>query len=145
MAVNSEVAGVSLSFVTRQVIGDILDTKTRFDPLTGENITEEIKVKDPVIVFFPNGTSQVMSSKHAEGAGYLNQPEIMNISMVGDQRTPAGRYKNAIREEDRCRAWLDLEGVVINKCIGKSGHPLPLDCRVDENSLFFTLKEKEVA
>lgn len=143
--VTGEISGVGLAYVTRAIDGDIKTTKTAFDKKLGENVTKETTVEEPVIVFFSSGTSQVMSLKRAEALGYLEQPEVMNLANVQDTKTPAGRYKNAIREKDRLDAWMALENAVIQRCVGKSGHPLPLDCTYSENSIYFDAQHEEIA
>ena len=136
MSVAGEISGVTLNYVAREVQGNIPCTLTKFDKDLGENVHEMTKVKEPVIVFFPNGTTQVMSRKRAEGLGFLEQPDILNFASVQDSKTPAGRYKNAIRESDRLNAWLTMENAVIQRCVSKSGHPLPLDCTYSDYSLY---------
>jgi hypothetical protein len=136
MSMTGEVAGVVLAYVTREIIGDIKTTKTSFDPIQKENVKEEALVVDPVIVFFPNRTTQVLPRNVAEQKGFLSQPEVLNFSQVQDQKTPAGRYKNALREVDRKQAWLDMEQAVITGCVSASGHPLPREAMYNENSIF---------
>jgi len=145
MSVTGELSGVGLAYVTRAVIGEIKTTKTKFDTKLGENVTSETSVKDPVIVFFPNGTTQLLAADRAKILGFLEQPEIMNYSSVQDGKSPAARYKNAIRERDRIDAWLMMENAVIQRCVSKSGHPLPLDCIYADTSLYLSNEKEELA
>lgn len=144
-ATTGEISGVMLSYVAREVIGDIKTTKTKFDAKLGENVQTEVTVKNPIIVFFPNRTSQVMPRAKAEQKGFLRQPEVLNLAQVQDQQTAAGRYKNAIRSSDRIDAWLEMEERVITDCVSGSGHPLPLDCNYSKNSVYLDAPNEEVA
>lgn len=143
MSASAEVSGVTLRYVTREIIGDIEVDKTEFDENTRENVLKKGKVKDPVIVFFPNKTSQVMARKRAEEKGFLNRPDILNFSQVTDQHTAAGKFKHALHEDERQAAWLDLENAVISKCVGRSGHPVNLECQISDESVYFSQKFKE--
>lgn len=145
MSITGEVSGVTLSYVAREVEGDIMTVKTKFDDKLGENVQKETKVVDPVIVFFPNNTSQVMARKTAEERGFLAQPEILNFAQVQDQKTAAGRYKNAIKNEDRIQAWLDMENKIITDCVAASGHPLALDCNYSDKSVYLDAPTEEIA
>lgn len=146
MSVGQEVAGVTLQYVAREVTGDIMTTAAQRDAKNGGIVERNKKLKEPVIVFFSNGSTLVMERSSAETRGFLKTPEVMNLSQVTDTATPAGRFKHAFRDEDRQQAWMDLEQAVITKCTSRSGHPLPLDARVSEQSIYFpsvqSVKEK---
>lgn len=144
MSVTAELSGVALAYVAREIIGNIDTTRTKFDTKIGENVVSIVALQDPVIVFFPSGTTQVLSANRAKALGFLEQPEIMNYASVQDGKSAAARYKNAIREKDRVDAWLMLENAIIQKCVSKSGHPLPLDCTYSDKS-FYLSYEKELA
>lgn len=143
MATAGEFKGVRLAYVARTIKGDIKTVETHFDKKNNENVQKEVKVKEPVIVFFPNGTSQVFPAKVAEKKGFLTQPDIINLDTVGsDTKTAAGRYKNAIRVKDREDAWLQMENNIVTSCIAKHGHPLPLDVVYSDQSMYLdTFKE----
>lgn len=145
MSVTSEFSGVGLAYVAREVIGTVTSTTVKFDAKLNENVEKENVVKDPMIVFFPNGTTQVLSAERAKILGFLEQPEIMNYASVQDGKSPAARYKNAIRERDRLDAWLDMENKVITGCVSKSGHPLPLDCDYSKTSFYLRNDIEEIA
>ncbi len=144
MGKNSNISGVFLDYVTREVENDVIITKTKFNPKKGENEQVEAKLKSPVIVFFPNGTSQVMSSSRAQEHGFLKRPKIIGINSVEDSESFAGKYKRAFHEKERVEAWLGLESELINKCISSTGHPLSLENTFSNDSLFVeNIKEKE--
>jgi hypothetical protein len=145
MSVGGEISGVGLSYVAREIKGSIPYKKTKFDAKLGENVYTDGELEKPVIVFFSNGTTQVFSMKRAEAMGFLVQPDVMNIASVQDAKTPAGRYKNAIKESVRLDAWQMMEEAVIQRCVAKTGHPLPLDCSYKSNSIYFDADEKELA
>lgn len=126
-----------LTFVTRPVTGDVEIEKTVFDKKTRENHKVKGKLKDPVIVFYPNRTSQIMSAKEADRRGYLEQPDIMNFESVTDAKTHAGRYKFAMRMKDKLEAWQQMEDQVISGCISKSGHPLSSDANYSKKTMHF--------
>jgi hypothetical protein len=142
----AEIKGVTLNYVARALETEgsegITVSKTSFDKKEGANEQTEETLEDGVIVFFPNKTVQVMSMKRAEGLGFLRQPEILNLSQVEGQNTPAGRYKNAIKTSDRIKAWGDMENSLIQSCIARSGHPLPLDVHYSDKSIYLTSEEK---
>lgn len=137
------VTGPILAYVAREVIsGDVFTSVTKFDAKLKENIQSEEKVKNPVVVFFPNQSCQVMSMKAAEKKGFLKQPEILNFTDASDQVSAAGRYRNALREDARLQGWNDLENDIISACVSASGHPLPLDCRYSDNSIYYAATAK---
>lgn len=137
MSATAEVQGVVLSFVTRVVTGEVPTTLTEYDEETKELAHKEVTIKEPVLVFFPNGTSQVLSSVQAEKKGFLGSPEIINFVSVTDAKTPAGRYKFAIREKDRHEAWLEMEDNIIRRVLAKSGNPLPEGVTYERKSILF--------
>jgi len=138
MSATTEIQGVVLSYVTRLVTGEVLTTQTRYDVDDQELKTQELSIEEPVIVFFPNGTSQVFASKNAAKKGFLETPEILNFASVEDQKTPAGRFKFAIRDDQRRQAWLDMEENVVRRVLSKSGNPLPAGVDYEKKSLFFS-------
>jgi len=127
----------SLTFVTRPVTGTVKMEKTIFDKKSRENSKVAVELLDPVIVFFANRSSQVMSGKEATRRGYLQQPEIMNFESVSDAKSAAGRYKFAMRMQDKLEAWQQMEDAVISACISKCGHPLDLDTTYSKRTMHF--------
>lgn len=136
-----------LRYVTREVEGNIETTTVRYDAKDGENKKKLSKVKDPVIVFLPNGTSQVFSRASAERKGFLETPEIINFESVTDASTVVGKFKFAMFEKDRLKYWQEMEQLIISRCTRKQGHPLPLDAMISKKSLFVgaLTEEKENA
>lgn len=143
MSALTEVQGVILRYVVRELEGNITIQKAKFNTKLGENEFTEEAMLHPVIVFFPNGTSQVMERASAEKRGFLDMPQILNFDTVQDTKTPAGRFKNALTTKARREAWLQLEQAVIRNCTAKSGNPLPPDVTISSESVYFEDAIKE--
>jgi len=135
----------TLAFVTRPVTGKIATVRTKFDTKLRENKQESVDVENPVIVFYPNRTSQVMSGKEAERRGYMEQPEILNFDSVTDQTSTAGRYKFAMHLKQRLDAWQQMEDAVVNGCISKSGHPFDQDTNYSKQTMMLAQFKENVA
>lgn len=143
MPFGQDTGGAVLAFVTRAVKGKMERTVMKFDEDVHKNVPSVERIKDPVIVFFPNKTSQVFSLKEADKRGYLQMPEVLNLQAVEDPKSAAGRFKFAVSMEARKQAWLELEQAVISACMARGGHPLPRDCEFGDESIFFSTTEKE--
>jgi hypothetical protein len=125
-----------LTYVTRPVTGTMRRFETEFDEDEKKNIKRQVEIKDPVIIFLASGQTLVMSGAEAERRGFFEQPEIMQFEAVTDPKTAAGRYKFAMKMEDRLEAFRQLEAAVISRCISKHGHPLPRECTYSETSVY---------
>lgn len=137
MSFSGEVSGVILSYVTREITeGEIPHSTVKFNKSKGENERTETTLKSPVVVFFPNKTCAVFSAKEAEEKGFMKQPDIINFEQVTDNKTAAGRFKFSMKMDQKIAAWTEMEDALIQLCVSKSGHPLPLDCRYSEKSMF---------
>lgn len=145
MPTTGEIRGVGLAYVARRITGKVIKHVARFEKKEDANVLTEKPVTDPVIVFMSNGTSQILSYKRAEELGFLRLPKVLNLAQVEDGDSPAARYKNAIRDRDRLEAWMDMELAVINRCIAKTGHPLPLDADYSKESIYFEDEKEQVA
>lgn len=126
-------------YVAREVLGEIPVVLNK--PIKNEDGTVGIEkipstIKDPVIIFFPNGTSQVMSSKVAGKHGFLDTPDIMGHESVKDPKTPAGRYLMAMSMKERRRGWMDMEMMIINNVLSTAGTPLPRNVEFSEKSIY---------
>lgn len=136
MAFGQDSGGAVLAYVTRVVNGDIYQPRTTFSEDSQKNEQIEAPIENPVVVFFPNKTCQVLPMKVAEKLGYLQQPTILNFESVDRPDTTAGKFKFAMTEEVRRQMWKLMEQDVISACMSRGGHPLPLDARVSEKSIF---------
>jgi hypothetical protein len=131
----TDVGPATLAFVTRVVTGSIETTVTKYDKKLKETVQEVVAVRDPVIVFFPNGTCQVMPAKIADLKGFLEMPKILNFEAVTDADTVAGKFKFALSDAQRKKHWLEMEQAVISRCMRRSGHPLPKNVDVSDHSI----------
>jgi len=136
MSMGADTGGAVMEFVAREIIGDIPKMVSKFNEKTRETEQKATKVKNPVIVFFPNGTSQVMPLKQAEKGGYTRQPKLLNLQAVDDSETLAGRFKFAMTSEDRIEAWMMMENSVIDRAQGRNGRPVPEGCKISDKSLY---------
>lgn len=141
MSFGADSSGAVLEYVTRDVNGVVFTTKSRWDKAKGEIVTSEVPVEDPVIVFFPTGTAQVLPLKVAEAKGFLEVPNILNFQEVVDQQSIAGKFKFALTPAARNEAWLRLENLVISGCISQRGHPLPEGVTYSQKSAFVETEE----
>lgn len=141
MAMRSDAGVAVLSYVTRELIGDITTIKNRFNEATRENEYIEEMVKDPVMVFFPTRASVAMPAKEAQRLGYLEVPQILNFEAVKDAETIAGKFKFAINDEERRKFWKMMEDSVIANCVARSGYTVPATVTVSKRSLHLNEKE----
>lgn len=134
----TEAAGATLSFVTRRVIGEVLTEKTNFNEETQKIEKKVTPVVDPVIVFLPSGSVILLSEEEAARRGLLEMPEVLNIEEVNDTKTAAGKWKFAMNDAQRQKAWLILEQAVIRACTARGGYPLDAtSAKFAEHSIYF--------
>ena len=136
----SDAVGIPF-YVLRAVEGDLKVTKQipKRSNDTGliELVKTEVIMEEPVIVFMPNATCQVMTLQQATQKGFTRQPQIMGFKDVEEgQNTPASRYKSALDMEDRQQAWVDMENIVINATLATCGMPVPQECSYSEKSFY---------
>lgn len=132
---SADIGPATLEFVTRVVKGSVETTFTKYDKKLRETVQEVTLVRDPVIVFFPNGTCQVMPAKVAEKEGFLEMPKILNFEAVTDADTVAGKFKFALSDAQRKKHWLEMEQAVISRCMRRSGHPFPQGVDIENHSI----------
>ena len=138
MSIRADTGGAVLAFVTRLVKGEVLCEVTIFNAKTDKNEKQLVPVDEPVIVFFPNGSCQVLSFSEAHRRGFTSQPDILNFDSVNDTKTIAGKLKFAMNEEAKQEYWLQMEQVVIGACTSRGGYPLDYDkARYSDESILF--------
>lgn len=122
MAAGSEgMKGPRLEFVVRAVKGKVKVPYHNFDP-TKKKIVTALKTEDfGYLVYLPNGHSYRLNKDQLKKYGYDRQPTILNFDQVNDTKTPAGRYKFAMDDNQRQKAWTDLEDQVIKSCVRRHG------------------------
>ena len=146
MSFGQNSGGAVLEVVTRLVKGPVTTTVTTFDDKSQKNEQKEVPVETPVIVFFPNGNSQVMSLAQAEHNGFTKQPNVLNFDSVNDPNTLAGKWKFAMTDEQRRHFWVEMEKVVISICASRGGYPLDASiAKYSEESILFAPAKKGVA
>lgn len=110
--------GPRLAYVIRPVKTKRVETTHRFDPKTRKVVA--VKAKEATtggyMVYTPNGSSYRISEADMIKGGFDKPPTIINFEMVNDTKTPAGRFKFAIDEESRRKAYLEMEKQVIRAC-----------------------------
>jgi hypothetical protein len=129
---------VTLEFVTRKVIGDIVVENTAtFNDKTREIERKQRKLKDPVIVFFPTKQALVMEEAEALAKDFLGvRPGVMNLKEVPDEdaSSPGGLFKNGLTTEEKLEGYMMLEDELIQKCI-QTANPLPNNCAYGDDSM----------
>jgi hypothetical protein len=136
MPAGTDVGPATLRYVARLVKGKATKERTHFNEVKQRNEKEIVELDDPVIVFFPNRSSLVFEARIAEKNGFFEQPEVLNLAHVEDERTVAGQYKFAMTVEKRAQAFKRLEDNVIARCVQTSGHPLPMGVEFSAKSIY---------
>ena len=136
-------SGVALTYVARQITGTLETFTRKYDEKKQEIVRIPHKIVDPVIVFFPNGSSQVLSTEEADKRGFFKTPTIMNFETVMTPDSPAGKVKFAMMEDEKRENWLLLEQELIAGVVSRFGYPLEEGLKMSEKSLY--IKQGEVA
>lgn len=122
MAANSEgMKGPRLEYVVRQLKGKIKVAKRSFNPKSKKVETTLVPMDAGFLLYMPNGHSYRLTKDQIAKYGYDRQPTILNFDQVNDTKTPAGRYKFAMDDATRQKAWKELEDQVIRSCIRRHG------------------------
>jgi len=144
MSISSDTTG-QLMYVLREIVGKVERTIRKIEDGTRNKVLELVPkdrdIKEPVIVMFPNGTSQVMTLFEAESRGFTRQPAIMNFEQVQDASTAAGRYKHAMMLEQKQAAWMEMETAIINTVLSSCGKPLPDGAEISEKSFYMKVPD----
>lgn len=128
--------GPRLEFVVRPVPGTV--KRMKFDPppnkddikgnpkLKGQTANEPRTVTEPAgyMVYMPSGACYRLTNKELRRRGFDRQPNILGIDQANSADTAVGRFKLAFRQEDRERAYKEMEEEVIKNCVGKIGNNL---------------------
>ncbi len=122
MAAGSEgMKGPRLEFVVRPMKGKVKVPHHSFDPAK-KKVVSVLNTEDfGYLVYLPNGNSYRLNKDQLKKYGYDRQPTILNFDQVNDTKTPAGRYKFAMDDAQRKKAWLELEEQVIKACVRRHG------------------------
>jgi hypothetical protein len=126
MAASSEgMKGPRLEYVVRPLKGKVKTPHHSFNNKTRQIETTLVNDDAGYLVYMPNGHSYRLSKEQLLKRGYDRQPTILNFDQVNDTKTPAGRYKFAMDDAMRKRAWVELEEQVIKACVRRHGPVSP--------------------
>ncbi len=138
MATQAEsLQGPRLAYVVREIKGTIERMKmtpppSKFakdkDPeLVNDDSNVARLVKEPAgfMVYLPSGHCYRMSQKELLRRGFHKPPTILSLDQANDTQTAAGRFKLAITEGERKKAYAEMEAEVIKNCVKQVGNHLP--------------------
>jgi hypothetical protein len=147
MAVGSEsLQGARLEFVLRELPGTVLVRKITPPPSKrkkdadpelenkSSNVIEVERAPAGYMIFFPNSSCYRLSPEEAKRRGFLDRrPAVLNLESVKDTTTAAGRFKFAIEEAEKRKAYRDMEDELIRRCTrgGKIENMLGPECDYD--------------
>lgn len=120
MSVTNGMQGARLEFVVRRLSQPITRAKVKYDKKQ-KRIVEETKQVEGFMVYMPNGCSYRLTATELVKKGFDRQPAILNLERVTGTDTPAGRFKFAINDEARQKAYRELEDLVVKACTRKHG------------------------
>lgn len=122
MSAGTQMRGARLEFVCKPLKGKHTKTVTSFNPTTKKLEHTKVESTDPAyMLYLPNGHSYRLTASEMIHRGYDRQPNIINLDKVNDTKTPAGRFKFALDDTARRKAWADLEQEVIRNCTRRHG------------------------
>jgi hypothetical protein len=133
MAVGNEslTGGPRLEYVVRKLPGTMAVTKrvappskkqVEADPtLDGQGLGKRVVTEEAgYMVFFPTGTAYRLNQAELERKGFDRQPNVIGLEQANDTKTAAGRFKLALSDRERQKAWKEMEELVIRTCVGGS-------------------------
>lgn len=121
MSLSAEMKGARLEFVVRELRGQVEHVKCSWDPKKKKIVHVKTKQDAGYMLYLPNGSSYRLSSTQLVERGFDRQPNIINLDAVKSTDSPAGRFKFAITDQARAKAWAELEKAVIDNCIRRKG------------------------
>lgn len=120
MSVSNPMQGARLEFVVRKLKEPIKRAKVTFDKKQ-KRLVEKVTEHEGFMVYMPNGHSYRLTATEVVKKGFDRIPTILNFERVNDTKSPAGRFKFAINDEARAKAWNELEDQVIKSCTRRVG------------------------
>lgn len=129
---------VMLEHCARRIEGDIVTiSQAKRNEKTGRIDRTQVKLANPVVVFFPKKQALVMEEHEAQELGFMNRPTIMNLKDVddGDSTSPGGMVKNAMYPEERVEGFMQLEQELIQLCLSQQ-NPLPQGATYSDKSVY---------
>lgn len=121
MGVQNDLKGARLEFVLRPIKGKRERTVHSWDAAAKKLVTATVEDEPGYMLFLPTGQSYRLSQREAVKRNFLRQPAILNFDGVSNASTPAGRFKFAINDEARKKAWAEMEQEVVNCCKRRAG------------------------
>lgn len=126
MSASHTMKGARLEFVLREFKGVRTLKKHRFDAKKKKIVPTVVKEEGGYLLFTPSGHAYYLTKQEALDRGYLNRrPKILNFDQVNDTETPAGKFKFAVRQEDKEAAMVELEKEIIKLCTSRGGPIVP--------------------
>lgn len=125
MAVTNDIKGARLEFVLRPIKGKRNRVIHSYDKAAKKLVTTEAVDDDGgYMLFTPTGNSYRLTKEQMLKRGFDRQPTIIDFDNAKAD-TPAGRFKFAITDDLRKRAWKEMEEEVIKLCRRRAGHSIP--------------------
>lgn len=124
MAVTNDIKGARLEFVIRPIRGKRKRIIYAYDKAAKKLVTSEAEDDAGYMLYTPTGQSYRLTKQQMLQKGFDRQPEILNFDAVSKPDTPAGRFKFAITDELRKKAWAEMEAEVVKLCNRRAGHSL---------------------
>lgn len=121
MSASHIMQGARLEYVARKINGTVTQHTIEWDKKQKKLVRKTKQVGDCYMVYLPTGHSYRLTAKQLIDNGFDRQPTILNFERVNDQKSPAGRFKYAINEEMKMKAWRELEDQVVKLCDRKHG------------------------
>jgi hypothetical protein len=121
----SEMNGARLEFVLRPIPGTVLRGHYTFDDEKKQNVFIEAHEEAGFMLFLPDGHSYRLTKADVVRRGFNRSPDILNFEKKAqDQKSPAGRFRLAITEVEKKKAYTEMEDEVISVCRKFAG-PIP--------------------
>jgi len=131
---SESVSGPRLEFVVKKLPGTVTRTKWKAPPTKAQVDKDESLAKDlsnqksseevdaGYMVYLPTGFCYRMSADELVRRKFDRQPNIISFEQANNTKTPAGRFKLARNEQEKQRAWAEMEKQVIDACQGRVGN-----------------------
>lgn len=116
MAAGTEREGPRLEFVLRPLPGTVVRTEARVNKEAREIEYTEAVTPAGFMLYLADGHSYRLTQKQVVARGLDREPGILNFEKANDPKTAAGRFKLAVSDTARKKAYAEMEQEVINVC-----------------------------
>lgn len=106
--------GPRLEFVLRELTGTVKRRKHRFDKEAKQIVSEDVLQPAGYMLYLADGHSYRLTADQVRKRGFNREPAILNLEKANDPKTPAGRFKLAITESARRKAYTEMEQEIIS-------------------------------